>query len=371
MNKKIMVVFGTRPEAIKMLPIVSELRKSGFIDVISVSTGQHREMLKNVLPIFNEKIDIDLDIMKHRQTLDSLTSDVLRCMSDLFLKRRPNLVLVHGDTTTAMASALAAFYAQIPIGHVEAGLRSRNMMHPWPEEMNRVLIDSISTYLYAPTITSKTNLQNEASVSGEIIVTGNTGIDALFIAKSKIQKMEDILTKFPFLSTDRKLLLVTGHRRENIGQGFTDICKALQLISERDDVEIVYPVHLNPAVQNVVREHLSDRKNINLIDPVDYVDMVMLMEKAYLILTDSGGVQEEAPALGKPVLVMRDVTERPEAVAAGVVKIVGTNVASLVHNVELLLDDKETYTSMARHISPYGDGHASARIVNHIASIIQ
>lgn len=370
MRKSVMLVYGTRPEAIKMLPVVSALRAADICDVLSVSTGQHREMLQQVLPIFAETNDIDLDVMTKNQTLTTLTSTVLTKMTELIEQKKPALVLVHGDTTTAMASAMACFYTRTPIGHVEAGLRSRDNRHPWPEEMNRVFIDSVADYLYAPTEGAKQNLENEASVRGQVLVTGNTGIDALFIAKGRVEARTDLEELFPFTRATRPIILVTGHRRENFGQGFENICAALRGIAQTKDVEIVYPVHLNPSVHGIVHAKLAGCSNIHLISPVNYTEMVYLMGRAYLILTDSGGIQEEGPALGKPVLVMRDLTERPEAVSAGVVRIVGTKSADIIDNVERLLENKVAYADMARNISPYGDGQASERIVQHIRELL-
>ncbi|WP_312363367.1 non-hydrolyzing UDP-N-acetylglucosamine 2-epimerase [Ensifer sp.] len=366
MSNTVIVVFGTRPEAIKMLPVLKQLRAENFCNVLSVSTGQHKQMLEQVLRIFDEKVDVNLDVMTQNQSLAELTAKILGEFTKLLVKVQPSLVLVHGDTTTAMAAALACFYAKIPIGHVEAGLRSRDYSQPWPEELNRVFIDSIAKQLYAPTAQARRNLCDEKSVLGEVYVTGNTGIDALFYAEAKLSGAASQLEKFSFLLNDKRTILVTGHRRENLGEGFRSICNALLELANRPDVQIVYPVHLNPAVRATVTGMLESSDNIHLIDPVSYIEMVFLMKNAHLILTDSGGIQEEAPALGKPVLVLRDVTERPEAVAAGVVKIIGTKKDVIVEETNLLLDDDEVYKGMARNISPYGDGTSSKKIAKII-----
>ncbi len=349
-----------------MLPVLKRLRAENFCNVLSVSTGQHRQMLEQVLQIFDEKVDVNLDVMTPNQTLAELTAKILAEFTSLLRDVKPSLVLVHGDTTTAMAAALACFYLRIPIGHVEAGLRSRDYTQPWPEEMNRVFIDSVAKQLYAPTTQAKDNLHNEKSVLGDVYVTGNTGIDALFYAQAKLKGSEAQFANFNFLSSDKRTILVTGHRRENLGDGFRSICTALLELAKRPDVQIVYPVHLNPAVRATVNEMLQRSANIHLIDPVSYMEMVFLMKNAHLILTDSGGIQEEAPALGKPVLVLRDVTERPEAVSAGVVKIVGTRKDVIIKETNLLLDDPAAYRGMARNVSPYGDGKSAKRIADII-----
>lgn len=366
MSKTVIVVFGTRPEAIKMLPVLKQLRTEKFCNVLSVSTGQHKQMLEQVLEIFEEKVDINLEVMTPNQTLAELTAKILCEFTSLLRKVEPALVLVHGDTTTAMAAALACFYSRIPVGHVEAGLRSRDYSQPWPEEMNRVFIDSISKQLYAPTPEARENLLAEKSVQGQIHVTGNTGIDALFYAQAKLQTDGSRFQNFDFLANDKRTILVTGHRRENFGEGFRSICSALLELARRRDIQIVYPVHLNPAVRVTVNEMLHESANIHLIDPVTYMEMVYLMKRAHLILTDSGGIQEEAPALGKPVLVMRDVTERPEAVSAGVVKLVGTRKEVIIAETNHLLDDDSAYKEMARNISPYGDGNSARTIAKLI-----
>ncbi len=368
MAVSVVVVFGTRPEAIKMLPVVKALRKNDSFKLNVISTGQHREMLDQVLALFEESVDTDLNIMTKNQSLADITAAVLSGMQRVIRTDRPDIVLVHGDTTTAMAAALASFYERIPVGHVEAGLRSRDMAQPWPEEMNRVFIDSIATLLFAPTIQAKANLDAEAAVAGKVFVTGNTGIDSLLHVRKAINDTE-MAKKYAYLNRDKKLILVTGHRRENFGKGFESICDALVGLSSRADVEILYPVHLNPMVKNTVDQRLAGVENVHLIPPVSYADIVYLMTRCYLVLTDSGGIQEEAPALGKPVLVMRDVTERPEAVSAGVVRIVGTDRVRIVNEISVLLDDSEAYKSMAKHVSPYGDGRAAERIVDVLGGI--
>ncbi|MBV1798741.1 non-hydrolyzing UDP-N-acetylglucosamine 2-epimerase [Siccirubricoccus sp. G192] len=365
-----MVVFGTRPEAIKMLPVIAELRKRPTLAVIACSTGQHREMLQQVTEAFAQPCDMDLGIMVSGQGLTALTSRVLLAMSEVLERDLPDLVLVHGDTTTAMAAAVASFYAGIPVGHVEAGLRSFDLQRPWPEEFNRVTVDSIATLMFAPTETAAANLRREYNQSGRILVTGNTGIDALLTIAARLEsdkKLEAVTAgQFRFLDPSRRLVLVTGHRRESFGAGFEGICEGLAEIAERDDVEIVYPVHLNPNVRAVVHRKLAGRPNLHLIEPVGYVEMVWLMTRATVLVTDSGGLQEEGPALGKPVLVMRDVTERPEALASGVVKLIGTDPRKISSSVSQLIDDPVAYASMARRVFPYGDGHAAQRIVDAV-----
>ncbi len=349
-----------------MLPVLKQLRAESFCNVLSVSTGQHKQMLEQVLAFFDEKVDVNLNVMTPNQTLAELTAKILAEFTDLLSKVQPALVLVHGDTTTAMATALACFYSQVPIGHVEAGLRTRNYGQPWPEEMNRVFIDSVAKQLYAPTSQAKDNLLSEKSVRGEIYVTGNTGIDALFYAQAKLDRADSGFQRPDFLSNDKRMILVTGHRRESLGEGLRSICTALLELARRPDIQVVYPVHFNPIVRATVNEVLQSSANIHLIDPVSYMEMVFLMTKSHLILTDSGGVQEEAPSLGKPVLVMREVTERPEAVSAGVVKLVGTQKDVIVTEANRLLDDESAYMEMSRSISPYGDGRSAQAIANII-----
>lgn len=363
---KILSVFGTRPEAIKMAPLIQRLKQRTDVESFVCVTGQHRQMLDPFLRLFQIEADYDLDIMKPGQSLTEITTAVLTRLKEVLLSLRPDLLLVQGDTTTALAGALAAFYEKIPVGHVEAGLRTGNLMMPWPEEMNRKLISSLATWHFAPTQRAKENLQKEGIQKG-IFVTGNTVIDALFFTLQQLKNHPALRTRsFDFLDPRRKLILVTGHRRENFGEGFASICQALRRIAERSDVQIVYPVHLNPQVQGPVRSILANRDHIHLIEPLDYLDFVFLMDLSYLILSDSGGIQEEAPSLGKPVLVMREVTERPEAVEAGTVLLVGTDEERIVRETERLLDDSSLYLSMAHAHNPYGDGHAAERIIQEI-----
>lgn len=364
--KKILIVFGTRPEAIKMAPIVKELKeRTSKFEVAVCVTAQHRHMLDQVLDLFQIKPDFDLDIMQANQSLGDITSRVLAGVEKVIDGYGPDIVLVHGDTTTTFAASLASFYKQVQVGHVEAGLRTGNIYAPWPEEMNRKLASALSTYHFAPTKKSRENLLQENISEDRIFVTGNTVVDALFDVVSYLES-ESISGKlksmFPFLEKEKRLILVTGHRRENFGEGFENICRALQQISQRNDVQIVYPMHLNPNVQEPVRRLLSDSSNIFLIDPLDYLPFVHLMEKSYLIITDSGGVQEEAPSLGKPVLVMRETTERPEAVDAGTVLLVGTDTNEIVFQTEKLLDSTDFYKEVSMAHNPYGDGMASRRI---------
>jgi UDP-N-acetylglucosamine 2-epimerase len=370
MRTRIMTVFGTRPEAIKMMPVVREIRTRASMDQIVCVTGQHRRMLDQVFAAFNEHPDIDLDIMAPAQTLADITAKVIVRMGEVITRENPDIVLVHGDTTTAMAAAIAAFYAHVPIGHVEAGLRSFDLNRPWPEEFNRVTIDSISDFLFAPTEKSAANLQGEYNRRGRVVVTGNTGIDALlYIASCRTREPRleaEIAAKYPFLDSGRRLIVVTGHRRESFGAGFEAICDGLISVASRGDVELVYPVHLNPRVRDVVGERLSGCANIHLIEPVEYLDMVFLMQRSALLITDSGGIQEEGPALGKPVLVTRDVTERPEALASDAVRLVGTDPGLMRREVDTLLDDPVEYERRARPFFPYGDGTAAKRIVDTI-----
>jgi UDP-N-acetylglucosamine 2-epimerase (non-hydrolysing) len=363
---KVLIVFGTRPEAIKMAPVTREISKS--LDVKVCVTAQHREMLCQVLDLFDIIPDYDLNIMKAGQDLYELTSNVLLEMRPVLSKEKPDIVLVHGDTTTSMATSLAAFYKQIPVGHVEAGLRTFNIHSPFPEEVNRQMTRIVTSYHFAPTEQARQNLLAENVDDERIIVTGNTVIDALLSVVSKARTVpfsDDLLARLPFLEDERtpRIVLVTGHRRENFGQGFENICQALcELAMLYPQVQIIYPVHLNPNVQEPVNRILSKVSNIHLIKPMDYIPFVKLMDISYLILTDSGGVQEEAPSLGKPVLVMRDTTERPEAVAAGTVKLVGANRDKIVDALRNLLEDEIAYKQMARTHNPYGDGQASKRI---------
>lgn len=370
--RKIMVVFGTRPEAIKMAPVVSALRNTPSIRPIIVVTAQHRQMLDQVLDLFAITPDDDLDVMEPGQTLAGAFGKILSGMSEVIARRRPDLILVHGDTSTTLASALAAFYNKTPIGHVEAGLRTGDLYAPWPEEANRRLTAPLAAWHFAPTDGARQNLLREGIADARIIVTGNTVIDALLEVTNRIDRDPTLERRlaagFPFLRTDKRLLLVTGHRRENFGDGFENICHALRALAERGDVQVVYPVHLNPNVQAPVQRILGDIDAVHLIAPQDYLPFVYLMRRSYLIVTDSGGIQEEAPALGKPVLVMRETTERPEAVTAGTVKLVGADRARIVAEACTLLDDAQAHRHFAHAHNPYGDGKAAARIAAHIAS---
>ena len=376
--KNMMLVFGTRPEAIKMSPLVKEFQKypEKFETIVCV-TGQHREMLDQVLRIFDIQPDYDLNIMKQGQDLYDVTARVLTGMRDVLKETRPDIVLVHGDTTTSTAAALAAFYQQIPVGHIEAGLRTHNIYSPWPEEVNRQITGRIATYHFAPTSLSKDNLLQEGISGEQIIVTGNTVIDALYMVVEKIKndgilscELEKVLKASGYdisrLSDGRKLVLITGHRRENFGDGFISMCKAIKSLSEKyPEVDFVYPMHLNPNVRKPIHEVFgeSQRANLFFIEPLEYLSFVYLMEKSAIVLTDSGGIQEEAPGLGKPVLVMRDTTERPEALEAGTVKLVGPDYDKIVNEVSGLLDSQEYYEKMSKAINPYGDGKACSRIV--------
>jgi UDP-N-acetylglucosamine 2-epimerase len=369
---KVMVVFGTRPEAIKMAPLVHAIEAHPKLHAITVVTAQHRQMLDQVLDIFGITPDADLDIMQPGQTLPDLTARIVQSITPVFAEHKPDLVLVHGDTSTTLSTALAAFYARVPIGHVEAGLRTGNMQSPWPEEMNRRLTAPLCSLHFAPTAKSRANLLSEGMADDSIFVTGNTVIDALLQVDSRLKSDDalhaSMMDRFPFLNPSKRLILVTGHRRENFGDGFENICQALAAIARRDEVQIVYPVHLNPNVQEPVRRHLSGLDNVHLIEPQDYLPFVFLMQQAHIILTDSGGVQEEAPSLGKPVLVMRNTTERPEAVDAGTVRLVGTDKTHIVEEVGRLLDDLTAYARMSEAHNPYGDGRACERITQAIAS---
>jgi len=365
---KVLTIFGTRPEAIKMAPLVHALSQDAVFESKVCVTAQHREMLDQVLRLFEITPDYDLDIMKPGQGLTEITSRILTGLKPVLETFRPDVVLVHGDTATTLSASLAAFYHQIPVGHVEAGLRTGDLTSPWPEEGNRVLTGHLAQWHFAPTETARENLLRENIPSGGIFITGNTVIDALLWVRERLNKdaelAQQLADKYPFLQDDKKLILVTGHRRESFGGGFERICSALAEIAlQHPDVQIVYPVHLNPNVSEPVNRILHGIDNIVLIDPQDYLPFVYLMDKAYLILTDSGGVQEEAPSLGKPVLVMRETTERPEAVDAGTVRLVGTDAAKIVEEVNLLLTDKNEYDSMSRAHNPYGDGHACQHIL--------
>lgn len=366
-NMQVMIVFGTRPEAIKMVPVVMALKaKPEQFDVCVCVTAQHREMLDQVLELFNITPDIDLNLMQQGQTLGELTARALTALQQTMQKIKPDIVLVHGDTTTTFTASLAAFYAQIPVGHVEAGLRTHNIYSPWPEEFNRRVTGIVANYHFAPTQGSQDNLLAENTSAKNIIVTGNTVIDALQWVVEKIEQdfaLTNALQKqFPMLNPNKKLILVTGHRRENFGSGFLNICQAIANIAKRNDIQIIYPVHLNPNVQQPVNDILGKLNNVHLIEPQDYLPFVYLMNQAHIILTDSGGIQEEAPSLGKPVLVMRNTTERPEAISAGTVKLVGTNQTTIEQEIIKLLDTPEEYKKMAYAHNPYGDGKASERI---------
>jgi UDP-N-acetylglucosamine 2-epimerase (non-hydrolysing) len=364
---RIVSIFGTRPEAIKMAPLVAALRAEPQLDTSLCITGQHREMLAQVMALFDLRAEHQLDVMQPNQSLNGLFARLLTGVDAMLERVQPDCVLVHGDTTTAAAAALAAFHRRIRVGHVEAGLRSGDIHSPYPEEMNRRLVDSMSTWLFAPTPAARDAALNEG-VSGRVWVTGNTVIDALVATVAKLDSdaalERSLAERYVWLDARRKLLLITGHRRENFGDGFRNICAALQDLAQRDDVQIVYPVHLNPNVRDVVQNALGGQANVHLIAPVDYIDFVWLMRRAYLILTDSGGVQEEAPSLGKPVLVLRDVTERPEAIAAGTVRLVGTSRERIVTEALRLLDDPAIYAGFCRSANPYGDGRACSRIVD-------
>ncbi len=361
---KVMTVFGTRPEAIKMAPLVKELEKNENIESIVCVTAQHRQMLDQVLAIFDIKPDYDLDIMKDRQTLISITTNVLQGLDEVLKKAQPDIVLVHGDTSTTFVGALAAFYNQIPVGHVEAGLRTYDKYSPFPEEMNRCLTCRITDLHFSPTISNKNNLVREAIDEKNIFITGNTVIDALKTTVSKDYKLCESMADVDF---SKKVILVTAHRRENLGEPLENICRALKrIVTEFKDVELVYPVHLNPAVRETVNKYLSDLDRVHLIDPIDVRDMHNAMDRSYMIMTDSGGLQEEAPSLGKPVLVLRNETERPEAVEAGTVKVAGVKEDVIYEMAKRLLTDENEYYSMAHAVNPYGDGEASRRTVEAI-----
>ena len=382
--KKLLLVFGTRPEAIKMAPLVHAFKQESTFETLVCVTGQHREMLDQVLKIFQIVPDFDLNIMQQQQDLFDITSKVLLGMRDILKKTSPDIVFVHGDTTTSTATALAAFYMQIPVAHVEAGLRTYNIYSPWPEELNRQMTSRIAAYNFAPTPLSRQNLLNEQVEASKITVTGNTVIDALQMVIDRINKtpkLNDSLKEklrhcgydTERLTSGRRLVLITGHRRENFGDGFISMCQAIKdLTQSYPGVDFVYPMHLNPNVRKPIHqvfgEDLTGLDNMFFIEPLEYLEFVFLMEKACIVLTDSGGIQEEAPGLGKPVLVMRDTTERPEALKAGTVKLVGTDYQKIVDNVSLLLDNEKEYEKMSRAVNPYGDGKACGRIVETIKS---
>jgi UDP-N-acetylglucosamine 2-epimerase (non-hydrolysing) len=376
-TKKILLVFGTRPEAIKMVPIIKALKRDKNFDAKVCVTAQHREMLDQVLEIFDIVPDYDLNIMNPMQDLFDVTSNVILGMRTVLNDFKPSIVLVHGDTTTTSASALAAFYHKIKVGHIEAGLRTNNIYSPWPEEANRQITSVIANFHFAPTRTSQNNLLKENKDRKNILICGNTVIDSLFLVLDKIEKNSGLkkeivnnISKQYELKNEKKIILVTGHRRENFGKGFIDICKAIKMIADNNPtVDIVYPVHLNPNVQKPVRKMLSGSHNIFLIDPMSYQSFIYIMSKSYFIITDSGGIQEEAPSLGKPVLVMRDTTERPEALKAGTVKLVGTNPNVILKESQKLLDNKKEYDKMSKAHNPYGDGFASEKIVNFLSAV--
>lgn len=364
---KILVVFGTRPEAIKMAPVIKALQAEPTLDLTVCVTAQHRRMLDQVLELFEIVPDYDLDLMRSNQDLTDVTTQVLAGMRNVLRTVSPDRILVHGDTTTTLAATIAAYYARVPVGHVEAGLRTGNIYAPWPEEVNRKLVAGIADLNFAPTSTARENLLREGVPQDRIIVTGNTVIDALnWVARlldASPDRERELASRFSYLDDRRKLILVTGHRRESFGEGFEQICRAIRRLAERGDVQVVYPVHLNPNVQEPVSRMLGDVEGVHLIEPQDYLPFVYLMRRSFMILTDSGGIQEEAPALGKPVLVMRETTERPEAVEAGTAKLVGANSERIVLHATRLLDVESAYLEMALAHNPYGDGLASGRIL--------
>lgn len=363
---RILIVFGTRPEAIKMAPVVHCLKKTPRLEVDVCVTAQHREMLDQVLSLFEIVPDFDLNVMKPGQDLTDVTANIILALRKVLKAKRYDRLLVHGDTTTTMAGALAAFYAQVPVGHVEAGLRTGNLYAPWPEEANRMIVGRLADLHFAPTETSRQSLLAENVPDSNIVVTGNTVIDALHDVVARLDADTTLdaqmRARFPFLDDSRRMILVTGHRRENFGEGFENICRALRDISIQCDAQIVYPVHLNPNVQAPVNRILGTTTGVHLIEPQDYLPFVWLMRRSHLIITDSGGVQEEAPSLGKPVLVMRETTERPEAVDAGTVQLVGTDADRILKSALTLMNDSDAYTEMARAMNPYGDGKAAERI---------
>ena len=376
-HKKLLLVFGTRPEAIKMIPIINMLKQTKCFDYKVCVTGQHKEMLNQVLSLFDVVPDYNLDIMKKNQDLFDVTTAILSSIKNVLLDYYPDMVLVHGDTSTAFASALAAFYLQIPIGHVEAGLRTYDIYSPWPEEANRQLIDRLASVYFAPTFQNRQFLLNEGVNDDKIIVTGNTVIDALKFIDNKnngcVTALHTLIADQGYIiNSHRRFILVTGHRRENFGQGFENICDALYDIAlNNKDIDIVYPVHLNPKVKDVVFSRLSKLENIYLLPPLEYQPFVYMMKNAYIIVTDSGGIQEEAPFFGKPVLVMRDVTEREEAVAAGTVKLVGTDKDKIAENIQLLLDNEDSYQVFSKKINPYGNGTAAEKLIEALKGIFK
>jgi len=370
---RILITFGTRPEAIKMAPLIQELRKRSEFDTRICVTAQHREMLDHVLQVFGIKPDFDLNLMRPNQQLADLTADVVRGVRDLCQQWRPDLIFVQGDTTTTFAASLAAFYEKIAVAHVEAGLRTHNRYAPWPEEINRRLTTMLADLHYPPTDAARRNLITDGVPEQSIVVTGNTVIDALLSVIDRLKHEPGLSAgfekRFSFLNPKRRLILVTGHRRENFGAGFQGICTALRRLAEREDVEILYPVHLNPNVRQPVNAILGGVSNVHLLEPLDYLPFTYLMNRSHLILTDSGGIQEEAPSLGKPVLVMRETTERPEAIEAGTALLVGTDPETIIRNTERLLGSRESYDKMARVSNPFGSGDAAKRIVDHLVAI--
>jgi len=373
--KRILVVFGTRPEAIKMAPVIEVLKKEKqWCELKVCVTAQHREMLDQVLSLFQIDPDIDLSIMAPGQDLFDITTRVIGSLKEVLMNENPDLVLVHGDTTTTFATTLSCYYLKIPVAHVEAGLRTGDLHSPWPEEANRHLTSVLASYHFAPTLIAKQNLQNESIPDKSVFVTGNTVVDALLTVVQRLKTdsglCSSIASRYSSLSNDKKMILVTGHRRENFGAPFKSFCLALKTLSERDDVEIVYPVHLNPNVQKPVNSILSDRSNVHLLEPVDYLDFVYLMMNCYFIVTDSGGIQEEAPSLGKPVLLTRNTSERPEGIHSNTVKLVGTDRDVIVSSALTLLNDDEYYQQISEENNPYGDGKAASRIRDHIKQVL-
>lgn len=364
MKKKVFLIFGTRPEAIKMYPVYKALKEHGEIDTKVVITSQHQEMLKQVLKIFKIKVDYDLNVMEDRQTLTKITSKVLNGLKEIFNKEKPNLVIVHGDTTTTFSAALAAYYEKIPIGHVEAGLRTYDKYFPYPEEMNRTLTDALADLHFAPTESAKRNLLNEGISESTIFVTGNTVVDA-------VKEVLTLKTKDPLpIDNNEKFIIATAHRRENWGVPMQNICKAIDYVSKKYKIKFIFSVHKNPLVRETVKEVLGNNAYVHLIEPMDYIDFVHLASKSLFVLTDSGGIQEEAPTLHKPVLLLRNVTERPEAVKSKTVKIVGTNQSNIVENIEKLLNDKKVYNEMSQAENPFGNGNAGRRIANTIKNFL-
>ena len=372
MKKRILIIFGTRPEAIKMAPVVKAFQNDDRFETKVCVTAQHRDMLDQVLELFSITPDYDLDIMKQNQGLTGITCSILTGLEPVLQDFSPDRILVHGDTSTTFAASLAAYYQKISVAHVEAGLRTHNLYSPWPEEANRKLTGALTDLHFSPTSTARDNLLQENVPEKNIIVTGNTVIDALCHVQESIENNSELrgelANRFPFIDPEKKIVLVTGHRRESFGDGFENICQALRELAKRDDIQIIYPVHLNPHVREPVNRLLKDIEHVHLIEPQDYLPFVYLMSISHIILTDSGGIQEEAPSLAKPVLVMRDTTERPEAVTAGTVKLVGADKNRIIHHVSLLLDNQDEYRNMSFAHNPYGDGQASQRIVNGVAA---